>query len=546
MNGLIMDYQLTLPAIQRRSATHFGDREVISRLPCKTYHRYTYAQMSERANRLSVALRKLGVGSGDRVGTLSWNHYWHLEAYFGIPAAEAVLHTLNLRLHPDDLAYIASHADDKVILVDDILLPLLDQFRDRIKTKHIVVIPTAGAKAPPKGMLDYEALLADANPRDFREPVLDERQAAAMCYTSGTTGKPKGVLYTHRALCLHSMAGAMTDMLGICEADIVVPVVPMFHANAWALPYVAAMTGARLAFPGPALDPVSLVEMFQEVKATVSAGVPTIWMGILQTLDKDPKKYDLSAIRQLIVGGSAAPKSMIHGFWERHHLQVVQAWGMTELSPMGTVARPNSVAAAMEPQQRYAYLAKQGSPAPFIEIRGRGENGFIEWDGKQTGELECRGPWVASEYYEHPEPVDSFTEDGWFRTGDIVSIDPAGTIEIQDRAKDVIKSGGEWISSVQLENLLMGHESVAEAAVVAIPDAKWQERPLACVVRKAGSSCCERDLLDYLSEHVAKWWIPDAVVFVEAIPRTSAGKFQKSALRDRFKEFRPETSPQRQ
>lgn len=535
MHGLMMDTPLTLTAILDRCDRHFSPKDVISRRPDRSLHRYTYAAMANRARKLAVALEKLGVRPGERVGTLCWNHYPHLEAYFGIPAAGAVLHTLNLRLHPDDLAYIANHADDQVIIVDDVLLPLFDQFRDRIKARHIVVISWQGKSNP--GTIDYEELLADADDAKFEDRVTDERQASAMCYTSGTTGKPKGVLYTHRALCLHSLAAAMPDMLAIRERDVVLPVVPMFHANAWALPYVAAMVGAAQVFPGPFLDPDSLLELFEKERVTVTAGVPTIWLGILQRLDADPGRYDLSALRQLIVGGSAAPKEMIRAFQERHGLAIVQAWGMTELSPMGTVAHVTTRHASAPPEEQYAQRAKQGLPAPFIQIRARGEAGLIPWDGVATGELEVRGPWVASSYYQHPEPVTSFTADGWFQTGDIVSIEPDGTIHIKDRSKDVIKSGGEWISSVLLENALMGHPAVAEAAVISVPHPKWQERPLAVVVPVPGSEVTGKVLLDYLAEHFARWWLPDAVAFVDTIPKTSVGKFLKSALRERFKDY---------
>lgn len=535
MNGLIMDYPLTIPAILRRAERHFGPKSILSRLPDKSLHRYDYAALARRSRKLAVALARLGVRRGDRVGTFCWNHYRHLEAYFGIPGVGAVLHTLNLRLHPDDLVYIANHAGDKVIIVDDVLWPLFEKFRAQLEAKHIVVAHWTNASPP--GTLDYEAILADADEDKYAEPELDEREAAAMCYTSGTTGKPKGVLYSHRALALHSMAGAMVDMLGICERDMVVPVVPMFHANAWALPYVATMTGAEQAFPGPFLDPESLLELFEKVRATVTAGVPTIWMGILALLDSNPKRFDVSSLRQLIVGGSAAPRAMIEGFQERHGLRVVQAWGMTELSPMGTVSHVPSGLEKKDKAVHYARRAKQGMPAPFIEVRARGEAGLIPWDGKTTGELEVRGPWVASEYFEHPEPVDSFTKDGWFRTGDIVSIEPDGCIEIQDRAKDVIKSGGEWISSVALENALMGHPKVAEAAVVAVPHGKWQERPLAVVVPRPGQLVTSEELTEHLAAGFAKWWLPDAYVFIDEIPRTSAGKFKKSVLRERFRDY---------
>jgi len=536
MHGLIMDYQLTLPAMMRRAEQLFAEREVVSCLPDKSKHRYTYADMVRRTKRLSLALAKLGVESGDRVATFCWNHYRHLEAYFGIPACGGVLHTLNLRLHHDDLAYIAGHADDKVVLVDDVLWPLFAQFRDRVKFKHVIVLRHGDDPLPPR-TLDYEEVLDAADEHDFVYPEFDERQAAAMCYTSGTTGQPKGVLYSHRAIALHSLAAATVDVLGVREADTVLPVVPMFHANAWGLPFSCLLVGAKQVFPGPHLDPRMLLEQLAEEQVTMTAGVPTIWLGMLQILDEEPGRYDLSRLRAMVVGGSAAPRAMIRGFQERHGLSVVHAWGMTELAPMGTVANlPHGLLDAA-PDEKFDFRAKQGKPAPFVELRGRNENGPIPWDSQAMGELECRGAWIASSYYESPEGAVSFTEDGWFRTGDIVSIDPDGCIQLQDRAKDVIKSGGEWISSVALENALMGHDAVAEAAVVPVMHPKWAERPLAVVVLKQGRIATSDELIEFLRPQFAKWWLPDAVEFVESIPRTSAGKFQKSKLREQFQNY---------
>lgn len=535
MNGLIMDIPLTIDWILRRTEQLHHFKKVVTRLPHKTYHEYTYGDMAVRAKKLAAGLKKLGLNIGDRVGTLCWNHYQHLEAYCGIPAAGMVLHTLNLRLHPDDLIYIINHAGDKAIIVDDVLLPLLMPIRERIDAQHIIVVPLMG-NVPP-GTINYESLLADSDAKDYVEPRVDERAAASICYTSGTTGKPKGVVYSHRAIMLHSMAGAMVDTMASCESDIIVPVVPMFHANAWGLPYTCALTGATQVFPGPHLDPLSLLELFQEKKATITAGVPTIWLGMLQILDKNPKAYDLSSLKTMVVGGSAAPPDMIRGFQERHGLTVLHAWGMTELCPIGTVGTLPSYMKDAPLDEQYAYRAKQGRPASLVEIRARGADGLIPWDGQAVGELEVRGPWIASAYYNPSEKIDSFTEDGWFRTGDIVSIDPRGTIQIQDRAKDVIKSGGEWISSVALENALMGHPAVAEAAVISVFHPKWAERPLAVCVLKDGARATQEDLLAFLEPHFAKWWLPDAIEFISEIPKTSVGKFQKSALRERFKDY---------
>lgn len=535
MQGLMMDFQLTLPAMLRRCEQLHGPKEITTKLPSGDVHRYTYADMVERTKQLAVALKKLGVAEGDRVATLCWNHYQHLEAYFAIPCCGAVLHTLNLRLHPSDLAYIAGHAGDKVLIVDESLLPLLEQFRNEVKFKHIIVVCEPG-NTPPEGMLDYEEVLADSAAGAFDYQDLDEQQAAAMCYTSGTTGRPKGVVYSHRGIFLHTLGTMTVEGLGIRETDICLPVVPMFHVNAWGLPFTCVFIGAKQVFPGPHLQPQSLLEQLAEERVTVTGGVPTIWLGMLQILDKDPEKYDLSSLRAMVVGGSAAPRAMIEGFQNRHNLNVVHAWGMTEMSPMGTNSQlPRRLLDASDDEQ-FAYRARQGRPIPLVEIRGRNDNGEIPWDGQAMGELEVRGPWIARSYYESPEGAVSFTEDGWFRTGDIVSIFPDGSMQLQDRAKDVIKSGGEWICSVALENALMGHPAVAEAAVIPCPHAKWDERPLAVAVLKEGQSATPQELKSFLEPQFAKWWLPDDVVMVDEIPRTSAGKFLKRALREQFQD----------
>ncbi|WP_207635146.1 long-chain fatty acid--CoA ligase [Thermaerobacter marianensis] len=535
----MMDFPLTLLTIFRRAEALFGHREIVTRLPDKSFHRYTYRDFTQRARRLAVALQELGVGRGDRVATLMWNQYQHLEAYFGIPAAGAVLHTLNLRLHPSELAYIVQHAGDKVLIVDRTLLPLYQQFKDHVQLEHVIVVGgSVPAAAGPDGgtLLDYEELLAAADPSRYREPDLDEREAAAMCYTSGTTGRPKGVLYSHRALVLHSLGTALPDGVGIGEADCCLPVVPMFHANAWGMPFTATMVGAKQVFPGPHLDPVSLLEDFAQERVTVTAGVPTIWLGILQELDKNPGRWDLSSLRAMLIGGSAAPKGMIRGFQERHGLRVVHGWGMTETSPVGTISRLPADLAGAPADVQYEVRAKQGRPLPLVEIRARNEQGIVPWDGQTMGELEIRGPWIAAAYYNAPEAADRWTDDGWLRTGDIVTIDPRGFVEIKDRDKDLVKSGGEWISSVALENELMAHPAVAEAAVIAVHHPKWQERPLAVVVLKEGHTATKEELIEFLRPKFAKWWLPDDVVFVPEIPRTSTGKFLKAALRERFRD----------
>ena len=532
MNGLMMDYQLTLPAMLRRAEELFEHREIVTRLPDRSIHRYAYSDFVSRAKKLAVALENLGVEKGDRVATLCWNHCQHLEAYFGVPCRGAVLHTLNLRLHPDDLAYIVDHAEDKVLLVDENLLPLFEKFKDRVNLEHVVVVSENGAA--PDGAYSYEALLEVADERDFRYPELDESAAMGMCYTSGTTGRPKGVVYSHRAIFLHSLGHMTADSIGMSEADCVLPVVPMFHANAWGLPYSATLTGANQVFPGPHLDPGNLLELFETERVTLTAGVPTIWIDILQVLDDDPNGYDLSALRAMLVGGAAAPKSMILGFDERHGLRVLQGWGMTETSPLASIAHLRTEIVEKSKDEQYEYMARQGYPMPTVQIRARGDEGLVPWDGVSMGELELRGPYIASAYYNAPETADKFTEDGWLKTGDIATIDEYGFIKIQDRTKDLVKSGGEWISSVALENALMAHDAVAEAAVVAIPDAKWGERPVAAVVLKEGEVATQEELIKHLESDFAGWWLPDRVEFVDEIPKTSVGKFKKSELRERF------------
>ena len=532
MNGLMMDVPLSIPMMVRRSLTLFADRPVVSRRPDKTVVRTTYGELLPRAGRLASALRRLGVRPGDRVATLAWNHSRHVEAYFAIPSIGAVLHTLNLRLHPDDITYIANHAEDRVVLVDKVLWPLWEKCASRIPATHVIVMADDG-QVPP-GTLDYEALIAAESP-GFAWDDVPEASAAAMCYTSGTTGQPKGVLYSHRSITLHAIGLGLVGTFALGESDVVLAVVPMFHVNAWGLPFACTFLGSGQVHPGPHLDPLSLLQLLQDEHVTFTAGVPTIWLGILQALDANPGAWNLRRVRSMVVGGSAAPEAMIRGFSDRHGLQVLHAWGMTETSPLGTVGTLPEDIESGEVNQKFAYRAKQGRPGPMVEVRGRNENGAIPWDGATMGELEVRGPWVAASYYNAESADDRFTPDGWFRTGDIVTLDGRGFMTIQDRAKDLVKSGGEWISSVALEGALMGHADVAEAAVVAIPHAKWDERPLAVVVMKEGRTFDADGLKRHLEGAFAKWWIPDEIVRVDAIPKTSAGKFLKSAIREQFR-----------
>ncbi len=540
--GTMMNFPLTLSHVLARARRYFPGRAIVSRGPDGVLHRHTWAQIYERAAQLAHALARLGVKPGDRVATLAWNQHRHLEAYFAVPMMGAIVHTLNLRLHPTELAYIARHAEDSVILVDASLTPLLEQFVAGVPSvRHVVVMPDAGKT--PVGKLDYEAILAP-EPTEYDWPRLDENAACTICYTSGTTGNPRGVVYSHRSSVLHAMAVCLADSLGLSESDTVLPVVPMFHANAWGLPHACALAGAKMVFPGPKLDPESLLDLMAAEKVTLAAGVPTIWLGILALLDTHTRaharghmhdgRWDLSSMRRMIVGGSAAPASMIDGFERRHGLLVTHAWGMTETNPVGTVARIKHSLQGASEAAHLGMSASQGYAVPLVETRHVDDGGrVLAWDGETMGELEVRGPWVAASYF-GGEGEDRWTADGWFKTGDVVTIDVEGYVRITDRAKDVIKSGGEWISSVALENALMSHPSVLEAAVFAARHPKWDERPIAAIVVKKGMHASDRELAAHLEGKFPRFWLPDAYVVLEQIPRTSTGKFLKSKLREEY------------
>jgi fatty-acyl-CoA synthase len=489
----------------RRAAALFGDRPIVSRT-ASGLHRYRYSDMLARACRLAVALADLGIKPGDRVATLAPNHHLHLEAYFAVPSMGAILHTLNINLHPRDLTHIVAHAGDRLVIVDEGLLPLLEQITLPACVERVIVMDGP-----------YEDLIRNADPRRFDFPEPDDSAGASMCYTSGTTGRPRGVVYTHKQIALQALNLTSTGSIHLRGDDVVMALVPMFHINGWCLPFACAFTGATLVLPGRSPDARRLVDLIASERVTLSAGVPTIWLGVLHALDSGAATGDLSSLRTLIVGGSAVPKALIAGFKERYGVTVLQAWGMTETTSIATVGE-----------------LKQGRPVPFVETRARNESGLVPWDGVAMGELEVRGPTVATEYYNEPESADRFTDDGWFRSGDIVTIDAGGSVELCDRSKDLIRSGGEWISSVAVENALMGHPAVAEAAVIAMPDETWGERPLAAVVLHPGTQATGEDLRAFLAPDFAKWWLPDRFEFVNAIPRTSTGKFQKSALRDAF------------
>ena len=527
--GSMDDYPLTLTSIIERAESFHADREVVSRRPSGAVTRTTLGSCAGRARRLAGALAELGVREGDPVATLLWNQSEHLELYFAIPAMGAVIHTLNPRLFPDELAYIVDDAQDKVIVVDESLLEVFETFRAGGDFANVIVVTHSGSA--PAGTLDYELLVASGEPVEW--PMLDERRAAAMCYTSGTTGRPKGVVYSHRALVLHSLVAALPDQLTVSARDTILPVVPMFHANAWGLPYAAALAGAGLVLPGPRLDAESVLDLCATERVTMTAGVPTVWMAMLAAIDAEPGRWDLSALDRLVVGGAAVPRSMFEGF-DRHGLTVIQAWGMTETAPLGSVCRLPVSHDESAADEQYGYRVRQGVASPLFETRARDDEGqFIAWDDAATGELEVRGPWVAASYH-RGRGADNFTADGWFKTGDVVRIDAHGCIRICDRSKDLVKSGGEWISSVDLENRLMCHPAVAQAAVIAVPDDRWGERPLAVVSLRAGAETSAQELREHLAQEFAKWQLPDRFEFVAAIPCTATGKFKKTQLRDQF------------
>ncbi|HEY4176609.1 MAG TPA: long-chain fatty acid--CoA ligase [Kofleriaceae bacterium] len=523
----MMDLPLTLDVILDRAEKWMGKTEVVSRRPDKSIVRSTYAKVAERARRLARALVSAGVKRGDRVATLMWNHAEHLEAYFGVPLSGGVLHTLNLRLSPEDIANIANDAGDRFLIVDDVLLPLLAKtIAAGAKFERIFVVGAQGEHE------SYEELLAAAP--DVALPALGETDACGTCYTSGTTGRPKGVVYSHRSNILHALVIALPDSLSIGRRDTLLPVVPMFHVNAWGLPYACAMVGAKLVFPGPHLDAQNLLDLFESEKVTIGAGVPTIWIGIREALDANPGKWKLQPNITMVVGGAAAPEQLIRDF-DRLGLRLLHAWGMTETSPVGTVGRIPPDRIVKDDADEYFLRAKQGLPPPLVDITIRNDAGQVPRDDKTSGELLIRGPFIAGSYAGGATP-ERWTDDGWFRTGDVARWCPWGMVQLTDRVADLIKSGGEWIASQEIENVLMGHPSVKEAAVVGVPHPKWSERPLALVVLKPGLTATVDELKAHLAAKFPKFWIPDAIVLTEAIPRTSAGKFKKTEIRDTYRE----------
>jgi acyl-CoA synthetase (AMP-forming)/AMP-acid ligase II len=534
MLGLMQDRPLSLTHVFHRAEQYFGHKTIVT-ASASGETSTTVAEWAARVRRLATVLDTLEIAADGRVGTFCWNTGRHLELYLAAPCTGRVLHTLNIRLFPEQLVYIANHAEDEVVFVDRSLLPLFWPLVDQLETvRHVVVIDDgADAEVPSDPRVhDYEELLSAATPFTGRFPVLDENTAAAMCYTSGTTGNPKGVVYSHRSAVLHSLITLATDTMALSERDVVLPIVPMFHANAWGLPYGCLLAGADMVMPGPNMSPQAIVELLERHRVTLTGGVPTIWMGVLPLL----ADHDLSALRTILCGGSAVPRALSEAYREAIGVPMLQAWGMTETSPIATVSSPRSHHADWTEDQRADFRARQGVPAPLVEVRlvdpDTGEE--QPWDDRATGEVQAAGPWIAKEYYRGEGGGAQFTEDGWLRTGDVATADRYGSFRLVDRTKDLIKSGGEWIGSVELENEIMAHPKVAEAAVIAIPHEKWVERPLACVVVKEGETLTAEEVIEFLTPRVAKWWLPDAVEFIDEVPKTSVGKFSKKPLREKF------------
>lgn len=543
MLGQVMQLPLLISSLVVHAERHHGEQEIVSRRVEGDIHRTTFRELASRARRMAKALAALGVKQSDRVATLAWNGYRHMELYYAVSGSGAVLHTINPRLHPDQVVYIADHAEDQVLFFDLTFLPLIAAIAARTKTiRHFVAmtdrahLPADAAKIP--NLLVYEELVAGQDDR-YEWPVFDENLASSLCYTSGTTGNPKGVLYSHRSTILHTFAIALPDSLNIGAADVVLPVVPMFHVNAWGIPYAAFMTGSKLVFPGPQLDGKSLYELFEGEKVTLSAGVPTVWQGLLGHTEANGLKF--STMKRTVIGGSACPPAMIRTFAEKYGVHVLHAWGMTEMSPVGTVASFKVKHAGADAETRYGVMSKQGRAVYGVDMKIVGENGAeLPWGGEQSGDLLVRGPWILNRYFkgEGGDPL----QDGWFPTGDVARIDNDGYMQITDRSKDVIKSGGEWIGSIDLENIAMAHPAVAMAACIAAHHPKWDERPLLVVMKKPGAEVTKEELLKFYEGKIAKWWTPDDVVFVDAIPLGATGKMQKNKLREQLRDYKLPTA----
>ena len=547
MRGLMTDSPLLISSLIRHAARVFGDQEIVSRSVEGPIHRTNYREIHGRAQRLANALQALGVGPGDRVATLAWNTHRHIEVYFGVSGLGAICHTLNPRLFPEQLLYMLRHAGDVLLFVDLTFLPLVAKLAPQCPELRGVVALCDRTSLPadaPKDLLVYEDLLAAQSP-SFAWPSLDENAASSLCYTSGTTGEPKGVLYSHRSTLLHSFAIALPDLFNLGEHETVLPVVPMFHVNAWGIPYAAAMTGTRLVMPGPKLDGESVYQLLESERVTMTAGVPTVWMMLLAHLQQHGLRF--STLKRVIVGGSAAPESMIRTFQDDYGVEVRHAWGMTETSPLGTFCALTPEMKTRSKDAQVAVQRKQGRPAFGVELRIVDDAGAtLPEDGQASGDLQVRGVWVCSAYYKQEGDSPSHHPDGWFSTGDVATIDPASYMQITDRSKDVIKSGGEWISSIALENLAMGFPGVAEAAVIGVAHPRWTERPLLVIVRRPQAEVDPGALLGHLAPNVPKWWLPDAVEFVDTLPHTATGKVSKLLLRQQFKDYKlPEADEQR-
>ncbi len=537
MQGLMMDVPLLISGLLQHADRHHADTEIVSKTVDGSVHRYTYRDAHARARKLAGALRRLGVQPGERIATLAWNSYRHFEIYYAVAGSGAVIHTINPRLFPDQITYIANHAEDRYVFFDLSFAPLLEKLAPLLKTvKGYVAMcaPEAMPKANIPDLLCYEALL-EKEKDDLQWPSFDERTAACLCYTSGTTGNPKGALYSHRSTMIHAYGAALPDALNLSARDVVLPVVPMFHVNAWSLPYSCAMVGAKMVFPGPHLDGKSLHNLFETEGVTFSAGVPTVWLGLLSYMKEQKLKF--STLKRTVIGGSACPSAMIRAFQDEYGVEVLHAWGMTEMSPLGTVTTFKAKHAGWTKEQRVALQNKQGRAIFGVDMRIVGEDGSeLPNDGKAFGDLQVRGPWVIQSYFkgEGGDPL----RQGWFPTGDVATLDPDGYMQITDRSKDVIKSGGEWISSIDLECIAMAHPAIAEAAVIGIKHPKWDERPIVVAVKKPGQEVSKEEVLRFYEGKIAKWWMPDDVVFVAELPHTATGKLSKLTLREKFREYR--------
>ncbi len=538
MIEMMMDTQLLLPLMMERAEKFFPKKEVVSRTH-STVQTFTYLEIAKRTRRLASVLTKLGVQKGDKIGTLAWNHHRHLEAYFAIPSIGAVLHTVNLRLSPQHISYIINHAEDRFIFVDEDMVPVLEQIQHELTHVQAFIIMTDQPDIPQTSLFPvyhYEQLLEEGDEAFPFVKDLNESEPAGMCYTSATTGLPKGVIYTHRSITLHSYALGLADGGNLSEADVCMPVVPMFHVNAWGLPFACTWFGTKLVLPGPHFNAVVLADLIEKEKVTVTAGVPTIWSDVLQEVEKNPR--DISSLKSIWSGGSAAPKNMIQTYEEKYKIDFRQIYGMTESSPAVVFNRFKSYQNNLNQEEYYELRSRQGCVIPGVEMKVISSEGEVKWNGVDMGELCVRGPWIAGSYYKDERSEDSM-KDGWYHTGDVVTVDEEGSIKIADRTKDLIKSGGEWISSIDLENSLMTHEAVLEASVIAVPHVKWQERPIACVVLKEShkESVSKDELYAFLTPQFAKWWLPDDIIFMDEIPKTSVGKFLKRALRDQLKSY---------